>query len=512
MLVKQRLQLNAVFSIIAAAAVLLVLFLAVQRIGKAFEASDIADRIVTSAFERLALRNDYMQNGSERAKGQWFARHQEVGRLLAAAAEKFRGPAEQKAVAQMIADHESAGRIFSELVKNREKARDPAHMHLDGLLLENEERFLTQLNTRVYELVLQARGLQESGRESLFSTLRLSGLAIACVFVLAMAVVIVNSWTMGRLITKKIQRLCDGTAVIGEGNLDHRIAVRGRDELAELSEAFNAMSAKLQESYRDLESEVAERARAQEATRELNEALTAKNIQLESANREMESFIYSVSHDLRQPLRAIGSFSQLAQKGLPGEPYEKEQGYLRRVIENAAKMSDLIEDLLKLSRISRQELQREPIELTRLAEAVVAGLREGSPARVVEVTIGKGMRAIADRGLMTAVLENLLGNAWKFTSRTEGASIEFGALERNKRLVYFVRDNGVGFDPQYAKNMFKPFHRLHSESDFEGTGIGLSIVERIIGRHGGDVWAEGDIGEGATVFFTLPPPPPCHTL
>lgn len=504
--VKQRLQLNAALSVIAAASVLLVLFLAAYRVNRTAYASDVADRIVTSAFERVTLRNDYVQSGSERAKVQWFLKHREIGQLLTAAAEKFWSPADQEIVAKMIVDHASIGRIFSGIVKNRGETQNPAAM--GTLARETEARLLTQLNMSIYGKVLRARGLEESSREALFLALRLAGWGIACVLVLVMAVVIVNSWTMGRSITKGIQRLRDGTAVVGGGNLDYQIEVKGGDELAELSGAFNAMSARLRGSYHELENEIGERRRAQEATRELNDALTVKNVQLESANKEMESFIYSVSHDLRQPLRAIASFSQMVQKGLQGELRKKEKGYLVRVIDNTAKMSDLIEDLLKLSRISRQEIKLSQIDMTRMAAMVVSELRNAQPARCADITIGAGLMAVADQGLMALVLGNLIGNAWKFTARTEKACIEFGAADRDDKTVYFVRDNGVGFDPQYAKNMFKPFHRLHSESEFEGTGIGLSIVERIIGHHGGEVWAEGGIGTGATVFFTLPPPPP----
>ena len=238
----------------------------------------------------------------------------------------------------------------------------------------------------------------------------------------------------------------------------------------------------------------------------LNDDLTVKNEQLGSLNRELESFIYSVSHDLRQPLRAIASFAQIVGKGLQEGLADREKGYLTRIVDNAEKMSHLIESMLKLSRVSRQEIKRERIDLTRMAEAVVSGIREDHPERCTEIAIGDGLFAVADEGLMTAVLENLIGNACKFTAGKENARVEFGAVQQDGQTVFFVRDNGAGFDPAYVENLFKPFHRLHSENEFDGTGIGLSIVERIIGRHGGRVWAEGDIGKGATFYFTLPPP------
>src|SRR5208283_755269 len=170
---------------------------------------------------------------------------------------------------------------------------------------------------------------------------------------------------------------------------------------------------------------------------------------------------------------------------------------------SSEKMNKLIEDLLYLFHISRQERSRTEFNMSDKASSIVAGLREADPGKSVEVIIQEGLAAFADPGLTEVALSNLLGNAWKFTSKTDKARIEFGAFEQDGKNVYYVRDNGSGFDPQYATKMFLPFHRLHSGDEFEGTGIGLSIVERIIRRHGGKVWAEGKVGKGATVYFTL---------
>jgi signal transduction histidine kinase len=501
MKVKQRLQLNVALPVFAAGVVLLVLIVSTYHVIRAVGASNIAGDIVISAFERLTLRNDYIQSGSERAKVQWLSKHERISRLLAKAEVNFKDPVDQRIVSEMIANQESINRIFSAIIKNREEVKKPASA--SGLFLETEERLLTQLNTKLYKLVSDARGLQDSRREAFLSTLHLAAWGITCILILVFAAAIVNSWLMGRLITKRIQSLRTGALAIGEGKFDHKIDVGGNDELAELSGSFNAMATRLLGSYHDLENEIGERKRAEELTRELNDDLTVKNVQLVSANKELEAFIYSVSHDLRQPLRAIASFSQMVQRGLQGELREKEKGYLTRVVENAARMNNIIESMLSLSRISRQETKPLEIDMTRMVEAIVSNLREAHPERRAEVAIESGLTAVADEGLMAAVLENLIGNAWKFTTGTEKACIEFGAIERDKQTVYFVRDNGAGFDPACTEDMFKPFHRLHSESEYEGMGVGLSVVERVINRHGGRVWAEGDIGKGATVFFTL---------
>ena len=182
---------------------------------------------------------------------------------------------------------------------------------------------------------------------------------------------------------------------------------------------------------------------------------------------------------------------------------DKGKQYLSRIHAGTEKMSRLIDDLLNLSRISRQEMRRKSIDLSEMASSVVTELREADPGRNVRVYIEEALTADADPGLIEIVLSNLLGNAWKFTAKKEQARIEFGTVEQNGKVVYYVRDNGAGFNQGYAGKMFLPFHRLHSESAFEGTGIGLAIVERIIHRHGGKVWAEGIEGKGATIYFSL---------
>ncbi len=249
--------------------------------------------------------------------------------------------------------------------------------------------------------------------------------------------------------------------------------------------------------------DITEIKRADEEIKRLNADLLARNEELEFSNKELESFIYSVSHDLRGPLRAISGFSEIIMKDIADKLDEKGKRYLSRIHDGTEKMGRLIDDLLNLSRISRQEIQHTEVEVSAIAASIVGELREAHPGRSVEVDIKGGLTAIADPGLIEAVLSNLIGNAWKFTAKTEHARIEFGTVEQAGKIIYYVRDNGAGFDQKYAGKMFWPFHRLHSESAFEGTGIGLAIVDRIISRHGGKVWAEGVEGKGATVYFSL---------
>jgi two-component system, NtrC family, sensor kinase len=224
---------------------------------------------------------------------------------------------------------------------------------------------------------------------------------------------------------------------------------------------------------------------------------------LEGANRELESFSYSVAHDLRAPLRSIDGFSQALLDEYADRLDDEGRQYLQFVRESAQRMALLIDDLLALSRVTRAELRRESVDLGAIARATVARLERDNPDRRVEVTIPEGLRAEADPRLVGVVFDNLLGNAWKFTSKTDGARIWLGTLPSDSPRTYFVRDNGAGFDMNFAHKLFGVFQRLHSTSEFDGTGIGLAIVNRIVNRHGGRVWAEGEVGKGATFYFTL---------
>jgi signal transduction histidine kinase len=225
--------------------------------------------------------------------------------------------------------------------------------------------------------------------------------------------------------------------------------------------------------------------------------------QLQQANQELEAFSYSVSHDLRAPLRAIDGFSKAVMTSQGDRLDEQARGQLQRVRAAAGRMSILIDDLLALSRITRHVLVREATDLSAIANALVGDLRHQHPDRRVEVAIEPGLSAQADARLMRVVLDNLIGNAWKFTAKRAGAQIWFGAVARQGPRAFVVRDNGAGFDQTYAKQLFRAFQRLHTVAEFEGTGIGLATVARVVGRHGGRVWAESEVDKGASFFFTL---------
>jgi PAS domain S-box-containing protein len=242
--------------------------------------------------------------------------------------------------------------------------------------------------------------------------------------------------------------------------------------------------------------DVSDLRRAEDAVRRLNETL-------EASNHELESFSYSVSHDLRAPLRALNGFSQVLAEEYADRLDENGLNYLNRIRAASERMGQLIDDMINLARISRQALTRVEVNLSALAEAILAELREQQPQRAVALSVAPNLVARADPVLMKALLDNLLRNAWKFTAERADARIEFGHTLTDGEEVFYVRDNGAGFEMAFAGKLFQPFQRLHGVERFAGTGIGLAIVQRIARRHGGRVWAEGSPGEGATFWFTL---------
>ncbi|KPJ96503.1 MAG: hypothetical protein AMJ53_00500 [Gammaproteobacteria bacterium SG8_11] len=218
---------------------------------------------------------------------------------------------------------------------------------------------------------------------------------------------------------------------------------------------------------------------------------------------ELESYSYSIAHDLRAPVRSITSFSQILLQDLDSKLEPEEKTALQRVVSAGKYMAGLIDDILALSRITRESIKIEPLRLSEMAQDSVIRLREIQPNRECNVAIESDLSANGDPRLIQLLLDNLLGNAWKYTGKKSAASIEFGAVS-NSDQTFFVRDNGVGFDMQYANKLFQPFQRLHSRDEFEGTGVGLATVQRIINRHGGKVWAESELEKGTTIYFTLP--------
>jgi signal transduction histidine kinase len=291
------------------------------------------------------------------------------------------------------------------------------------------------------------------------------------------------SWIIVRQIVKPLGQLTTAAATIGTGNFTQRIELRTDDEIGKLSEEFNRMAAALSDKETQLLSYTA---------------------QLENANKELEAFSYSVSHDLRAPLRAIDGFSRVLLEDYIDNLDEEGKRVLNVIRNNTQKMGQLIDDLLLFSRLGRQGISPSDIRMTELAKGVFEEIKPPANERNLQFNMKTLPLAQGDRSMMKQVFANLLSNAIKFTRPREMATIEIGGTNDGAENIYYVKDNGVGFDMEYVNKLFGVFQRLHSAVEFEGTGVGLAIVQRIIHRHGGRVWAEGKVGEGATFYFSLP--------
>jgi light-regulated signal transduction histidine kinase (bacteriophytochrome) len=297
----------------------------------------------------------------------------------------------------------------------------------------------------------------------------------------------------------------DGCGVLDMALL-HRGAVRDlvvpapQREQARFADAaaefFNELLAPFEMSFRGYRAANAD-------LQSLNETLRQQKEAVERVNAELESFSYSVSHDLRAPLRSIDGFSKILLEDFADSLDEKGKAYLDRVRAASKHMAQLIDGLLELSRVSRAEIHRADVDLTALVQRIADGLRRARPERDAILAIEEGVEANGDARLLAVLFENLLNNAWKFTSKRERAEIWFGREERGGVATYFVRDNGAGFDMAHAAKLFGAFQRLHTVAEFDGTGIGLATVRRVVARHGGRVWAEAKVDGGATFYFTL---------
>jgi signal transduction histidine kinase len=343
-------------------------------------------------------------------------------------------------------------------------------------------------STNVGELHMRQDFVELNKRFKIYSVVLLF------IFILAAIVAVFLSFRMQGFISNPILKLTEISENIAhKKDYSLRASLDRKDEIGKLLAAFNSMLDTIYQQDKELK----------EAKNLLEIKIDERTSELKNINRELEAFVYSVSHDLRAPLRSIDGFSAALMEDFGGNMGATEKDYLMRITAASHRMAVLIDSLLKLSQVSQQKLNIAAVNLAGLANDIARDLYERYPDQKVLFLCPDLILDYADNALMISLLANLLDNAWKYTSKTTEACIEFGSLDRNGEMVYFVRDNGVGFDMKYAEKLFAPFQRMHRHEDFEGLGIGLATSARIIHRHGGEIWAESSSGQGAVFYFTL---------
>jgi len=421
---------------------------------------------------------EYMLHRHERPREQERAVSDRLARLIDAA--PFSGAGQVEVLAHLREQSAAAHRLFEELV---------AASVAGGANAANDEsirRFEAQLSSRL--LILQQEGLADAFRLSDFSTERINDAQRRVVIVILAGLALIAlttvgaAWLINRSVLAPIGKLEQATREVAAGNWNYKLAIASNDEIGEMSRNFDAMTHSLRMSFAQIE---------------------RSNQELAALNQEIEAFSYSVSHDLRGPLRSMDGFSQALLEDYGDKLDEEAKDSLQRIRAASQRMGRLIDELLGLSRVTRAELTLKPVNLSDVAREIAESLGQQQPARAVQWEIAENLTVHADKALIQIAMQNLLENAWKFTSKTDKPVIRVGAVERDGKKECFVADNGVGFDMAYADRLFGAFQRLHHESEFPGTGIGLAIVQRIFRRHEGRIWVHAAPGLGATFFFQL---------
>ncbi|MCK9197021.1 MAG: ATP-binding protein [Syntrophales bacterium] len=629
MTIRTKLAINILSLVGFSLVIILVLNITSHRIDESIAKGVFADRIVIGVSDMNTITYDYVANPSERARQQWERKHASLGELINKA--EF-AREDKKAILKRIKEnHDDAGQFFRQIIENNRKKNRAAAV-ASTLLDESNERNVAQLRARSQIMISDAYVLTRASYDEISKVQTWSFWLILTVILLSMLIAGAISYFLSRTINITLRTLTKGTEVIAGGDLNHRLPIKGKDEIAALSAAFNEMTAKLARSYASLGQEIAEKEKAGEAlqkahdeledrvterTRELSrseqriswilssitdcyyaldrdwwvteindhaliyfgkkreeflgrnwwdifpaglgsvfeeqyrkalsegtsvefdvhslvvdrwaevhaypsenglsvyfkdiserkkaeEALKERTTELEAANKELEDFSYTVAHDLRAPLRAIDGFSallaRLHEKNFDGDAQRK----IRIVRDNVRNMNQLIDDLLTFSGLGRRTMAFSVLDMEALLKEAWHEQCVINPGRQLELRSNGLPPAFGDRASVRQVLVNLLSNAVKFTNARTTAVIEVGGRDEGRETRYFVKDNGAGFDMRHHEKLFGVFQRLHGTDEYEGTGVGLAIVQRVVHRHGGRVWGEGEIDRGATFHFTLP--------
>ena len=479
MKINKRLRLNTFISLGVIFVMMVTIAWTFREIYRADRKMLLADQMRKITFERILLRDNYIINPSEQTKVLWLTKSENIRTLLESASEMFTDSEEIALLQATRNSFEETFSSFSEIMKQYGQS-DRAGKKL----------VFSQVQLNQISYVFQKAQSLNDGLDNLYELseraakkTQIRGAFLIVFFIMGGTIMIVaNSVSLNKMLAKRMSELHDGIKIIGGGNLDYRIGETGGDELSDLARITN-------EVVKNLQQEIIFRKQVEAGIRILN--------------AELETFSYSVSHDLRAPLRGIDGWSLALLEDYDEKLDDQARKYLQLVRTETQQMGRLIDDMLKLSRVTRAELKLTPIDLAAMAHSIVKRLHEERPDRRIEFIIQPALRTNGDNQLIDIALFNLLDNAVKFTGTRSHARIELGEVEVDGGKTFFVRDNGVGFDRAFAGKLFGAFQRLHKSSEVPGTGIGLATVQRIIHRHGGRIWADAQVDQGATFYFTL---------
>jgi signal transduction histidine kinase len=493
--------------IVTAASVAMVIIMALlvswsqHRLAIANRTKNLADEIVSSVFERNTLRNDYLNNDNQRAKDQWFLKQNLLSDLLNSAPPNLVTISDREIFIDIQKKIDGSSAIFKQILRNRDNI--PPGVQPTSGAIEIENRLVAQLLLKFLDTIADARKLQTAGNELIESTQKTTAKVSLAVIISVSLFVIFVAWSLGRIVSKGIKSLQLGAAAIGEGNLHYIIPFTGVDEFASVAAAFNTMSGKLAESHSALEQDLLARKRFAKEIEELNQELSQTVSQLQGANQELEAFAYSVSHDLRAPLRAMSGFSEALIEDYGDKLEAEARDYLVEIVIGSRHMGQLIDGLLTLSRSTRGELRHDRVNLSVMAKRIRFELEKSEPLRQVEWQVEAGLCTGGDARMIEVVMRNLLDNAWKYTRGAAEPLIRIYAELEGSVRFYCVADNGAGFNMAHAEKLFQPFQRLHRQDEFPGIGIGLATAQRIVHRHGGTIHATGTPHKGALFSFSL---------
>lgn len=486
MRIKTQQILGAVIAAAAIGAIAVTLLDSMKQTDQAVLRSNFATSITTDGISGLRLVTvDYLIYRNERARLQWQQRHKTLTRLLER--QVFSEPDEQTIFDQIRQQNRDLADTFSDLLA-LDLTRGSSEQE-QAMSRVTEKRQVTNVMLLSQNMLVDATRLTRlTASRMVAAQLRTNGLLVGFVILLGL-IIAANFWVSMRQIVAPINKLKQGAEAFARGELGVRTGLAVNNELGELSLTFDQMAARLADTMSEVE---------------------RKSTQLQETNKELEAFSYSVSHDLRSPLRGIDGWGLALMEDYGHQLDATAHEYLERIRFDTQRMGRLIDDLLQLARVTRGEIRFEAVDLSALARSVAERLQQAQAGRQIEFLIEPGLTSQGDPRLLEIVLTNLLGNACKFTGTRAAAHIEFGSTlteepgARVQSQVYFVRDNGVGFEMAHATRLFGAFQRMHKESEFPGTGIGLATVQRIVHRHGGKVWAKAALDQGARFYFSLP--------